>query len=84
MMTLLGGAGTIFGPFLGAGIVLVIRNGLSTVTDSGSLVLGCLFVVIVLMFRRGILGEIVHYFAHRGRSGTAIAPGPTARHLPTH
>jgi branched-chain amino acid transport system permease protein len=84
MMTLLGGAGTIFGPFLGAGIVLLLRNVLSTVTDSGSLVLGCLFVVVVLVFRRGILGEIVHYLAHRGRHGVAVAPGPAARRLPTH
>jgi branched-chain amino acid transport system permease protein len=73
MMTLLGGAGTIFGPFLGAGIVLVMRNTLSSVTDSGSLFLGLLFVVIVMLFRRGILGEIVHVLVDRPRAG---APGP--------
>jgi branched-chain amino acid transport system permease protein len=84
MMTLLGGAGTIFGPFLGAGIVLLIRNVLSTVTDSGSLVLGCLFVVIVMVFRRGILGEIVHHFAHRDRKGPAVAAEETKRVTPAH
>jgi branched-chain amino acid transport system permease protein len=73
MMTLLGGVGTIYGPILGAGIVLMLRNALSTVTDSGSLVLGCLFVVVVMVFRRGILGELVHHFVHRGRKGILIA-----------
>ncbi len=65
MMTLLGGAGTVYGPMLGAAIVLLIRNVLSTLTDSASLVLGCLFVVIVMLFRRGVVGEIVYLIAHR-------------------
>jgi branched-chain amino acid transport system permease protein len=65
MMTLLGGAGTVYGPMIGAAIVLILRNVLSTVTDSGSLVLGCLFVFIVMVFRRGVLGEIVHFLVHR-------------------
>ena len=82
MMTLLGGAGTIFGPFLGAGVVLLMRNVLSTVTDSGSLVLGCLFVVIVMVFRRGILGEIVHHFAHRDQAREGHA-ADEAKHVPS-
>ncbi len=77
MMTLLGGAGTIFGPFLGAGIVLLIRNVLSTITDSGSLVLGSLFVVIVMVFRRGILGELVHRIVHRDEKAGAMTGGET-------
>lgn len=73
MMTLLGGAGTIYGPMIGAAVVLIIRNMLSTVTDSGSLILGCLFVVIVLVFRRGVLGELVHHIVHReGRRGKLV------------
>jgi branched-chain amino acid transport system permease protein len=82
MMTLLGGAGTIFGPFVGAGVVLLMRNVLSTITDSGSLVLGCLFVVIVMVFRRGILGELVHYFAHN-RTGTGRVAATEPKRLPT-
>lgn len=58
MMTLLGGAGTVFGPMLGAGIVVFLRDFLSTLTDSGSLVLGVTFVIVVMVFRRGVLGEI--------------------------
>lgn len=62
MMTLLGGAGSIFGPMLGAGIVIFLRNTLSSVTDSASLFLGLLFVAVVMLFRRGILGELAHFF----------------------
>jgi len=65
MMTLLGGAGTIFGPFLGSGIVLLMRNTLSSVTDNSNLFLGLLFVAVVLMFRKGILGETVQMFLDR-------------------
>jgi len=82
MMTLLGGAGTIFGPFLGAAVVLLMRNTLSTITDSGSLVLGCLFVVIVMIFRRGLLGELVHYLAHRSQGG-GVAEADNAKHVPS-
>lgn len=84
MMTLLGGAGTIFGPFVGAGVVLLMRNTLSTITDSGSLVLGCLFVVIVMVFRRGILGELVHHLAHRGRGGGITPAAETKRVSSAH
>jgi branched-chain amino acid transport system permease protein len=77
MMTLLGGVGTLYGPMLGAGMVLLLRNSLSTVTDSGSLVLGCLFVVVVMVFRRGVLGEIAHHLVHRGRQGPLM--GSAAR-----
>jgi branched-chain amino acid transport system permease protein len=73
MMTLLGGAGTIYGPILGAGIVLLTRNVLPTITDSGSLVLGCLFVVVVLVFRRGILGELIHHIVHRRQGSAPVA-----------
>lgn len=60
MMALLGGAGTIYGPMVGALIVVVVRDVLSTLTDNGSLILGVIFVIVVMGFRRGILGEAVH------------------------
>ncbi|GHU29304.1 branched-chain amino acid ABC transporter permease [Betaproteobacteria bacterium] len=65
MMTLLGGAGTIFGPVLGAGIVVVMRNALSSITDNGSLYLGLLFITVILFARRGILGESLHNILDR-------------------
>lgn len=72
-MTLLGGAGTIFGPFLGSAIVLLMRNTLSSITDNGSLFLGLLFVAVVLLFRRGILGEIVHHSVDRATPSDTAA-----------
>jgi branched-chain amino acid transport system permease protein len=66
MMTLLGGTGTVWGPWVGSALVLLIRNTLSTVTDNGSLILGCLFVAAVMLFRRGVLGESAHWLLHGG------------------
>ena len=68
MMTLMGGAGTIFGPVLGAGIVLIMRNALSAITDNGSLYLGILFVTVVMFARRGILGELMHRILDRANA----------------
>jgi branched-chain amino acid transport system permease protein len=72
MMTLLGGAGTIWGPWIGSALVLLIRNSLSTVTDNGSLILGLLFVAVVMLFRRGLLGELVHWLLHGGPGGQSL------------
>jgi len=72
MMTLLGGVGTIFGPFLGAGIVLLMRNTLSSITSNGSFFLGLLFVIVVILFRRGILGEIVQYALNRSHHAIPV------------
>jgi branched-chain amino acid transport system permease protein len=58
LMTLVGGIGTVFGPIVGAFIVVGIQNYFA---DQGSLVTviqGGIFVVCVLIFRRGIVGEL--------------------------
>jgi branched-chain amino acid transport system permease protein len=58
LMTLVGGIGTLFGPIVGAFIVVDIQNYFA---DQGSLVTviqGAIFVVCVLIFRRGIVGEL--------------------------
>ncbi len=60
LMTLLGGLGTIVGPAVGAGIIVTLQNYLA----SGPLgawvpvVLGIIFVICVLAFRRGVVGEL--------------------------
>ncbi len=60
LMTLLGGMGTIFGPLLGAGAVVAIQNYLSggEMGNYVSIIMGVIFVVCVLAFRNGIVGEI--------------------------
>jgi branched-chain amino acid transport system permease protein len=59
IMTLLGGAGTFFGPFVGAATYLVLEDTISAVTESWPLVIGAIFVVFVLFLPRGIWGTLV-------------------------
>ncbi len=56
MMTILGGAGTLWGPFIGAIIYTLAANVLSSKTETWQIIIGALFVVCVLFFPKGILG----------------------------
>ena len=58
LMTLLGGMGTVFGPVAGALVVLSMENYLAQLGSWVTIVQGCIFVVCVLTFRRGIVGEL--------------------------
>jgi branched-chain amino acid transport system permease protein len=59
LMTLLGGVGTLFGPVLGAGIVIALQNLLADKVGSWvTVIIGVIFVVCVLAFRKGIVGEL--------------------------
>jgi branched-chain amino acid transport system permease protein len=60
LMTLLGGLGTIFGPVAGAAIIVSMENYLSQLGAWVSVVQGLIFVVCVLAFRRGVIGEIAN------------------------
>jgi branched-chain amino acid transport system permease protein len=60
LMTLLGGLGTIFGPVAGAAIIVAMENYLSQLGAWVSVVQGLIFVVCVLAFRRGVVGEIAN------------------------
>ena len=60
LMTLLGGMGTILGPALGAAIIVTMQNYLADLGSMVSIIMGLTFVVCVLAFRRGIVGEIEH------------------------
>jgi branched-chain amino acid transport system permease protein len=68
LMTLLGGVGTLLGPVVGAGIVVALQNQLSegVLNAYVPVVLGSIFVVCVLAFRRGVVGEIIA-FLKRGK-----------------
>lgn len=65
LMTLLGGMGTIFGPALGAAIVVTMQNYLSSLGSMVTIIMGMTFVACVLLFRRGIVGEIQHRLARK-------------------
>jgi branched-chain amino acid transport system permease protein len=58
LMTLVGGLGTVFGPVVGALVVLAMENYLATLGFWVTIVQGVIFVLCVLMFRRGIVGEL--------------------------
>jgi branched-chain amino acid transport system permease protein len=63
LMTLLGGMGTIYGPVLGAFIVVAMQQYLGQYLGEWVTVIqGSIFVVCVLLFRRGIVGEIAAFF----------------------
>ena len=58
LMTLLGGMGTILGPTVGAFIVLTLQNYLASLEGWVTVITGTIFVICVLAFRRGVVGEI--------------------------
>ncbi|HTY99470.1 MAG TPA: branched-chain amino acid ABC transporter permease, partial [Rhodocyclaceae bacterium] len=59
LMTLVGGLGTVFGPVVGASVIVVLEDQLADKVGSlVSVIMGCIFVVCVLAFRRGIVGEL--------------------------
>ena len=69
LMTLLGGLGTVFGPVVGALVVAAMESYLSELGSWVTIVQGLIFVVCVLAFRRGIVGELEAWL--RKRRGAA-------------
>ncbi len=58
LMTLLGGMGTIFGPVVGASVIITLQSELADKVGSlVTVIMGAIFVICVLAFRRGIVGE---------------------------
>jgi branched-chain amino acid transport system permease protein len=81
LMTLVGGMGTMVGPIIGAILIIALENKLgdfgtmmagatgiewfSTLGEAVSLVIGFIFVACVLLFRKGIVGEIIAWQTRR-------------------
>ncbi len=65
LMTLLGGMGTVFGPGVGAVLVVTLQTYLSALGSLVTIVIGVIFVVCVLLFRRGIVGELLARYGSR-------------------
>ena len=73
LMTLLGGVGTFFGPVLGAGIVIALQNTLADKVGSWvTVIIGVIFVLCVLAFRKGVVGELEAYMERRRRASTDL------------
>jgi branched-chain amino acid transport system permease protein len=58
LMTLLGGVGTVLGPLVGAFTVVTLQSELSSVGSWITVIIGSIFVICVLLFRRGFIGEL--------------------------
>ncbi|HXE94918.1 MAG TPA: branched-chain amino acid ABC transporter permease [Dongiaceae bacterium] len=58
LMTLLGGVGTVLGPLVGAFTVVTLQSELSSVGSWITVIIGVTFVICVLLFRRGFVGEL--------------------------
>jgi branched-chain amino acid transport system permease protein len=60
LMTLVGGLGTIFGPMVGAFVILVMQFKLAPIGEWVLVIQGVIFVACVLLFRRGVVGEVAN------------------------
>ncbi|HRP77792.1 MAG TPA: branched-chain amino acid ABC transporter permease, partial [Aquamicrobium sp.] len=58
LMTLIGGMGTVFGPLVGAAVIVTMQNYLATMGAWVTIIQGAIFVICVLLFREGIIGVI--------------------------
>ncbi len=65
LMTLVGGLGTVFGPVVGAAVIVTMQNYLAEMGAWVTVIQGAIFVACVLAFRRGIVGEIGSLFRVR-------------------
>ncbi|KAB2916620.1 MAG: branched-chain amino acid ABC transporter permease [Hyphomicrobiaceae bacterium] len=70
LMTLVGGMGTVFGPIVGAAVIISMQNYLAGFGEWVLVIQGAIFVVTVLLFRRGIVGEILAFIG-RARASSA-------------
>ncbi|MBI3435661.1 MAG: branched-chain amino acid ABC transporter permease [Proteobacteria bacterium] len=65
LMTLVGGLGTIFGPVVGSFVILVMQFKLAAMGEWVLVIQGVIFVACVLLFRRGVIGEIANWLRIR-------------------
>ncbi|WP_029003478.1 branched-chain amino acid ABC transporter permease [Azorhizobium doebereinerae] len=73
LMTLVGGMGTVLGPVVGAGIIVTMQNYLAGFGEWVLVIQGVIFVVVVSLFRRGLVGEVIALFSRQ-------KPGAPAGH----
>src|SRR5699024_3424188 len=78
LMTLVGGVGTLFGPVVGAFAIVIMYSELSTMGSWIDVIIGTIFVLCVLIFRRGVVGELARLVQLR-----AIPGKPRNNNAPT-
>ena len=67
-MALVGGLGTIVGPVVGAFIIVTMQNYFASFGEFVLVIQGTIFVVIVMAFRKGLVGEIAEWWKLRRRA----------------
>lgn len=67
LMTLIGGMGTLFGPVVGAGIIITIQSRFADMGSWIMVIIGLIFVVCVMAFRKGVIGTLIASTQHRGK-----------------
>jgi len=82
LMTLVGGIGTVFGPLVGAGIIIAMQNYLAGFGEWVLIIQGTIFVATVLLFRRGIVGEIASLLQTYRRSASPSTQASATRGHP--
>lgn len=65
LMTILGGAGYFLGPYFGAAVFVLLETWITTYTEQWMLFLGVILAIMVIFFRRGILGTILDWLLRR-------------------
>jgi len=65
LMALVGGLGTIVGPVVGAFIIITMQNYLAATGEFVLVIQGAIFVIIVLAFRKGVVGEFAEWWKRR-------------------
>ena len=68
LMALVGGLGTIIGPVVGAFIIITMQNYLASFGEFVLVIQGCIFVVIVMAFRKGLVGEVADWWKMRRKA----------------
>ena len=70
LMSLLGGVGTFFGPVLGSTIVIGLQNLLADKVGAWvTVIIGVIFVICVMTFRKGVVGELQAYLSRQPKRG---------------
>jgi branched-chain amino acid transport system permease protein len=69
LMALVGGLGTIIGPVVGAFIIITMQNYLAATGEFVLVIQGVIFVIIVMAFRKGLVGEVTDWWKSRRQAG---------------
>jgi branched-chain amino acid transport system permease protein len=84
LMTLVGGIGTVLGPVVGAFVVIAMQNYLAEWGEWVLVIQGVIFVIIVMAFRRGLVGELAALWERRKPGAAARETAKAAKTQTAH